>query len=43
MKGITVMNAIDETAFAILGPSSLVSGVSALLVWAAVIALIGLL
>ncbi len=37
-----MMNAINETAFAILGSSALVSCMSALMVWGATIALIAL-
>ena len=36
------MNAINEKAFAILGPSSLVSAVAAFAVWGVIVTLIAL-
>jgi hypothetical protein len=42
-KGITAMNAINETAFAILGSSALISGATAFAIWGAIVALIGLI
>lgn len=42
-KGITAMNTINETAFAILGSSELVSSATAFALWGAIVALIGLI
>jgi len=42
-KGVTAMNAINEKAFAILGSSTLCSGVAAFAVWGAIVGLISVI
>ena len=43
VRGVTAMNAINENAFAILGSSTLCSGLTAFALWGVTVGLIALI